>query len=70
MKDEDSETYLGDVIGNNVTENQTFDKVLLGIEKLGEKWLKENIGIYGRTIVTNTLLTAKITQRASLIGII
>ena len=48
---------------------QTFNTALTGIEKLGEKWLKENIGIHRRIIVANTQLTAKITHRASVNGI-
>ena len=36
---------------------------------LGQTWLRENIGIYGRTIVANTLLTAKLSHRASVNGI-
>ena len=69
MKENDNETYLGDIIGNNVTEEQTFDKAIKGMEKLGEKWLKEIVGIHGRTIVANTLLTSKIAHRASVNGI-
>ena len=57
------------MIGNNVTENQTFEKPLQGIEKLGKMWIKENIGIKGQTIVTNTLLDTKIAHRASVNGI-
>ena len=69
MEDGKNETYLGDTIGNNVTEEQTFGKALKGIKMLGTKWHKQNIGIHGRTIVANTLLTAKITHRASVNGI-
>ena len=69
MKDGENKRYLGDLIGNNVAENQMFDKVIHGIENLGETWLKENIDIYGRKIVTNTLLIAKISYRASVNGI-
>ena len=36
-KDGENETYLGDVIGNTITENQTFDKAIYGKEKLGER---------------------------------
>ncbi len=65
MEDNDNEIYLGDIIGNNVTEAQTFDKPLQGIKKWGNMWIKENIGIQGQTILDNTLLTAKIAHRAS-----
>ena len=65
MKEGKNEAYLGDIIGNTVSENDTFNKALIGIEKLGQTWLRDNIGIYGRTIVANTLLTAKLSHRAS-----
>ena len=69
MKDKENETYLGDVITNNVAEKQTFETALIGIEKLGEKWLNKYIGMYRRKIVANTLLRAKIIHRASVNGI-
>ena len=69
MTETENETYLGDIIGNEVSEGQTFDKINQGIEKLGDKWIQENVGIYGCTIVANTLLTAKIKYRASVNGI-
>ena len=60
-----NERYLGDIIGNNITEEDTFGPIIAAIEHLGTRWLKEHIGIYGRTIVANTLLQAKLTHRAS-----
>ena len=69
MKEGENEAYLGDIIGNNLSENDTFNKALIGIEKLGQTWLRQIIGIYGRTIVANTLLTAKLSHRPSVNGI-
>ena len=69
MKENETGTYLGDVISNNISKEQTYNKALNNIEKLGEKWIKENIGIHGRTIVANTLLIAKLSHRASVNGI-
>ena len=60
-----TEKYLGYIIGNIVTENDIFDSELKGIEKLGLKWLMENIGIHERTTVKNILLLAKLSYRAS-----
>ena len=40
MKDTDNETYLGDTIGNCVSEVQMFDKPIHSIAKLGDKWLQ------------------------------
>ena len=47
MKEGENEAYLGDIIGNTVSENDTFNKALIRIETLGQTWLRENIGIYG-----------------------
>ena len=69
MKDTNNETYLGDVIGNNVTKDQTFNKPLQGMEKLSTMWLKEHVEMSGQMIVANTLLTAKIAHQASVNGI-
>ena len=68
MEDNESEKYLGDMIGNMVTEEQTYDKTLEGIEKLGKQWIKQNIGIHGRTIVANVLLQSKMAHKASVNG--
>ena len=65
MEDKETEKYLGDIIGNNVTEDDTFGHLLESVEKLGNRWLKEHIGIYGRTIVANSLMQAKLSHRAS-----
>ena len=56
MEENETENYLGDVIGNMVTEENTFEKALRGIDSLGAKWLKEKVGLYGRPIVANILL--------------
>ena len=65
MEDKATERYSGDIIGNNVTEDDTFGHLLETVEKLDTRWLKEHIGIYGHTIVTNSLLQAKLSQRVS-----
>ena len=64
MKDRETEHYLDDVIGNIVIQKATFDKALGGIDTLGIKWLRENIGIHGRTIMVNTLLQTNLVHRA------
>ena len=65
MKDEEREQYLGDIIGHGVTEEERFGEILENIEKTGQKWNRERIGIYGQAIVANTLLLSKISHRAS-----
>ena len=69
MKEGETENYLGGAICNEVTEKDTFDKVITSMEKLGSIWLKEHIGSHGHTIVANTLLQAKLAHRASVNGI-
>ena len=69
MDNNANKTYLGNIINNCVTKTQTFDKTVQGIEKLGIKWIQENIGIHGRAIVAKNLLTAKISHRSSVNGI-
>ena len=64
MEDEDSEAYLGDVIGNQVGEKTRFEPILSKVGKLADAWNKENIGIFGRSVVANTLMLAKIKHRA------
>ena len=68
MEDTETEKYLGDIVGNIVTEEETYEKAIRGIEILGAKWLKEHMGVQGRTIVTNTLLQPKLAHRASVKG--
>ena len=65
MGEEDREVYLGDLMGNGITEEERFGKILEAIEKTGQKWNKEDIGIYGQSLVANTLLLSKISHRAS-----
>jgi hypothetical protein len=64
MSGEERESYLGDVIGHGVTEEERYEEILKRIEGTGRKWNKEGIGIYGRAIVANTLLLSKISHRA------
>jgi len=64
MKEEERESYLGDVIGHGVTEEERYDTILEKIQETGQRWNRERIGIYGRAIVANTLLLSKISHRA------
>ena len=64
ITEEERESYLGDLIGHGVTEEERYGGILANIEKTGEKWNRERIGIYGRAIVANTLLLSKISHRA------
>ena len=64
MEEDGSEEYLGDIIGNEVTEDQRFGKKVEGIEKEGSRWIQAHTGVYGRAVVANTLLLAKIKYRS------
>ena len=64
MTEEQRESYLGDLIGHGVTEEERYGGIMANIDKTGEKWNRERIGIYGRAIVANTLLLSKISHRA------
>jgi hypothetical protein len=63
MKSEDSENYLGDVIGGEVKEEERFEGKIEEMKKLGKKWKALNIGYYGRVIVANTLMLPKVLFR-------
>ena len=43
LKEGAREKYLGDVIGNEVTEEQRFDKATEKMKKVGARWNRENI---------------------------
>lgn len=63
MQNEDTEKYLGDIIGGKVTEADRFDDKIESMVKLGKKWANLNIGYYERAIVANTLLLSKVLFR-------
>ena len=65
MQEEERECYLGDVVGAEVTEEERYGEILMKIEKTGQQWNREGIGIYGQALVANTILLGKITHRAS-----
>ena len=56
MKDEDNEKYLGDIVGNKVSEEKRFDKRLGKMKEKGNKWNKEKLTVYGRALVSNTIM--------------
>ena len=65
MEDTDTEIYLGDVTGNEVTDEQRWDEPLKRLQKKGDRWNRADIGIYGRAIIANTILTAGLSHRAA-----
>ena len=63
MKNDATEKYLGDIIGNYVAEEVRFGEGLSKMKKTGEAWNRHNIGIFGRAIIANTLLMSKVKFR-------
>ena len=63
MKDDDIERYLGDMVGNEVKdEDRHEDKINEAIQK-GEEWNRENITMIGRSLVANTIIYSKVKFR-------
>lgn len=66
MSDDDIEKYLGDLIGHMVSENDRFREGFRKIERISKRWLRENLSLYGKAVVSNVLLIACIKYRADL----
>ena len=64
MSDDEVETYLGDLIGQGVTEKKRFEEPLEKIESTAKNWARLKVGYYGKAIVANTLMKAQVTYRA------
>ena len=62
------EKYLGDLVGNKVTEEQMFKKGLEKMVEVGDRWNREDLTVYGKALVANTLLLATVKFRASVNG--
>ena len=58
MADDEHEKYLGDIIGNTVTEEQRFKKAKESMKKIAKRWQIENPGIEGRVLIANTVMLA------------
>ena len=63
-----TEKYLGDIIGNDVTEEQRYGPILVKMKKLGDRWDREQLTLYGRALIVNTLMMAMIAYRAAVNG--
>ena len=68
LEDKAQETYLGDIIGNEVTEEQRFDGCLEKMQEKGDRWNRENVTGYGRALVSNTLVMPVILYRGRVNG--
>jgi hypothetical protein len=64
LEDEAKEKYLGDVVGNEVTEKERFEDRIEKMKKIGNRWNRENVTVYGRALVSNTLIMPVILYRA------
>jgi len=65
MEDDAVERYLGDMIGNAVTEEERFESCLERMDKAASKWRREDLTMHGRALIVNILLMAAVTYRAS-----
>jgi len=64
MKEKQVEVYLGDKIGEEVTEKERFKEPEEKMERTAKNWAKLKICYYGKGIVANTLLKAQFNYRA------
>ena len=65
LSDDAIERYLGDLVGNQINEEQRFGKSWKSMEKIAKAWSSTGIGIFGRKLVANTLLLSKVKFRSS-----
>ena len=64
MKNDDQEPYLGDIIGNTVTESERFDEKVEMMEGVGRPWHSLKLGYYGKAIIANTKMLSKVLFRS------
>ena len=64
MKEDEKEVYLGDMIGNEIEEEERFEEGMKKMKRVAKRWKREEVGIYGRAIVANTLMMSKVKYRA------
>ena len=50
MKVDEREVYLGDIIGNDIEEEERFEERMKKMKKVAKRWKREDVGIYGRAI--------------------
>jgi hypothetical protein len=64
LEDNQNEQYLGDIISNHVTEEITFREKIKIMKEIGERWNREKVTIYGKALVSNTLMSPVVQYRA------
>jgi len=64
MEEKQVEVYLGDKIGEEVTEKERFKEPDEKMERTAKNWAKLKIGYYGKAIVANTLMKAQFSYRS------
>jgi nitrogen regulatory protein PII len=65
MKNDQVERYLGDAVGSKVSEEKRFAEQLTKMEKTGNRWRREQIGLHSRALVANTIMLQAAKYRAS-----
>jgi len=68
LEDDAVEKYLGDLVGNAVSEEKRFEKPMSRLATTGSRWNREKITVYGRALVVNTLMMPVICFRANVNG--
>ena len=66
MKQDEIERYLGDMIGGEVTEEQTLHLCFEKMTKAGYRWRRVKTSILARSLIANTVLLSTTLYRASL----
>jgi hypothetical protein len=66
MPEEDRERYLGDLIGNDLKQDEAMEQSLHKLRTASFKWRNVDTTILGRTIIANSVLLSKILYRGSI----
>ena len=65
MKTDQSEKYLGGLVGNEIDEEASFTDPLEKLKKVARIWRAKKIGLHARVLVANTILLQASRYRAS-----
>ena len=66
MPEEDRERYRGDLIGNDLKQDEAMEQSLHKLRAASFKWRNVDTTILGRTIIANAVLLSKILYRGSI----
>ena len=66
MSDDDTEKYLGDIIGHEISEEMRYAEGVRKMKEVDQRWTKEKLTVYGKAVIANTLMLAPIKYRADI----